>query len=74
MNWRDDARCREVDPELFFPVVRGPMLIRQEAEAKAVCASCSARQKCLEWAVIYQTDGIAGGMTEEERAALRQVS
>jgi WhiB family redox-sensing transcriptional regulator len=71
MNWRDDARCREVDPELFFPVVRGPMLVRQEAEAKAVCAKCTACTECLRWAVSHLPIGIAGGLTEYERIALR---
>ena len=37
MDWRHAAACREVDPELFFPIGNsGPALLQIE-EAKQVC-------------------------------------
>ena len=40
MDWRHDAACRDVDPELFFPIGNtGPALLQIE-EAKAVCRRC----------------------------------
>jgi len=39
-NWRDDAACRDADPDLFFPIgTTGPAL-RQIGEAKRVCRTC----------------------------------
>jgi hypothetical protein len=70
-----DAACRGVDPELFFPVAEaGPVLARQVAEAKAVCARCPVRAECLEFALRLLPYGIAGGLTEQERRALRRAA
>lgn len=42
-NWRDDAACRDADPDLFFPIgTTGPAL-RQIGEAKRVCRTCPAQ-------------------------------
>lgn len=73
MDWRHEAACRDVDPEIFFPVgTTGPALAQIEA-AKAICASCSVSTPCLEWALdTAQDSGIWGGSTEEERRTLRR--
>lgn len=73
MNWQKRGRCRDMNPELFFPVgTKGPA-IAQIAEAKAVCAKCPVRTECLEWAIESgQEYGIFGGMTEDERKAARR--
>jgi hypothetical protein len=47
-EWIARAGCREVPPEVFFPVaVAGPAFERQVAAAKAVCAGCPVRSECL---------------------------
>ncbi len=67
-EWWQAAACREVDPELFFPVAtRGPAA--DEADrAKAVCFACEVRRECLQYALVTrQLHGIWGGTTEGER-------
>lgn len=63
-DWRSRAACRDVDPDTFFPATeRGPGVTR----AKAVCAGCPVRRRCLEEAILRIPDGIAGGLTAAER-------
>lgn len=72
-NWRSDALCTQVDPDLFFPETdRGAAYEKQVADAKRVCAGCPVRQQCLDYALRSLGDGIAGGTTPDERAALRR--
>lgn len=71
--WRDRAACLAVDPETFFPTVtEGPRYIAQVAVAKAVCAICPVRAECLAEALVRIPDGIAGGLTPEERRGRRK--
>ena len=72
-DWRYRAACRNQDPELFFPVGSdGPALL-QIAEAKSVCARCEVVAECLAWALESGQDaGVCGGMSEDERRALRR--
>jgi WhiB family transcriptional regulator, redox-sensing transcriptional regulator len=69
-SWREFARCRGVDPEIFYPVSD-----EEEAadEAKAICALCPVREPCLEFALeTNQKYGIWGGLTDKERASLKR--
>lgn len=68
LTWLEDAGCRGLDTELFFPAgPRGPGR-RQADEAKAVCRACPVRRQCGSWALATaQEYGIWGGMDEEER-------
>ncbi|WP_425595355.1 WhiB family transcriptional regulator [Pseudonocardia thermophila] len=73
-NWRDQAACRGVDPELFFPIEEtAAACADQVAAAKAVCAMCPVRQQCLDDALTRLPYGIAGGMTAGERRRLHGV-
>ena len=73
MNWRNRAACLDENPELFFPIGNtGPALLQIE-EAKAVCRRCEVVETCLEWAMESGlTAGVWGGMSEDERAALKR--
>lgn len=65
--WHALGRCREVDPELFFPE-RG----ESPARAKRVCGGCKVRAECLAWAMdTGERFGVWGGATESERRQLR---
>lgn len=65
-NWRDQARCQGVDPEVFHPVDDD-----DGSEAKAICALCSVREPCREYAITArEKDGVWGGLTARERRRL----
>lgn len=72
-TWREDAACRDTDPDLFFPVgTTGPALV-QIAAAVAVCDECPSKQPCLEYALSTNQDsGVWGGTSEEDRRKLRR--
>lgn len=71
-NWRAFAACRDQDPELFFPAATdGPAYEAQVAAAKSVCRRCPVRVACLRDALQRVPHGIAGGLTESERRAVR---
>jgi WhiB family redox-sensing transcriptional regulator len=73
MDWVHQARCKDTDPELFFPVGTTGPAASQIAAAKAVCMKCDVRSECLEWAMSTGQDaGVWGGLSEEERRALRR--
>lgn len=73
MDWRHRAACRDEDPELFFPVGNSGPALLQIAEAKTVCRRCPVVSGCLSWALeSRQEDGVWGGMSEQERAALQR--
>ena len=75
MTWREDAVCRTVDPELFYPerVIKGVLHPRaQVADAKAVCARCPVKTQCLTEALKQPEQGIWGGTTEKERDLIRR--
>ena len=63
----EEAACRGLDPELFY--AEGGAAV---ARAKAVCAECGLKQKCLEWAISREEFGVWGGTTARERAAIRR--
>lgn len=71
-DWRDNAACRDVDSDLFFPVGTGDHAANaiQARAALAVCAGCSVRRECLAFAVgKAEKHGVWGGMTEDARNA-----
>jgi WhiB family redox-sensing transcriptional regulator len=72
-DWREEAACRDTDPDLFFPIgTTGPALDQIDA-AKAVCHQCEVQAQCLEFALATnQEAGVWGGTSEEERRKLRK--
>ncbi|MDQ0989007.1 WhiB family transcriptional regulator [Streptomyces sp. V3I7] len=71
VDWRQQARCRHEDPDLFFPIGGAGPSLSQIRQAKSVCRRCPVREPCLRWALeIGQTSGIWGGATEHERRAM----
>lgn len=72
-TWRNQASCRDVDPELFFPIGTSPAAKAQVKEAKKVCRGCDVMSTCLAWALDSgQESGVWGGLSEDERLALKR--
>ena len=72
-DWRDDAACRDADPELFFPDGGDRSARAHVKTAKLICRSCPVGVTCLSWALATgQEAGIWGGLTEDERRRLHR--
>ncbi len=72
-TWRDEAICRETDPDLFFPIGTTGQALLQIDRAKQVCNECTVQVSCLEFALeTNQDSGIWGGTSEEERRDIRR--
>ena len=73
MDWIARALCRDEDPDLFFPVGTTGLALDQVERARDICLRCEVRSLCLEWALATgQDSGVWGGLSEEERRALRR--
>ncbi len=82
-EWQEQAACRGVDLEVFFPHLEpgrklGDHLSAKVARAKSFCHVCPVRQQCLALALTAEGAsaeglrfGVFGGLTPNERAALR---
>lgn len=74
-TWRDQAMCRDTDPELFFPIGTTGQALLQIAKAKSVCCQCPVTVECLEFALETNQDtGIWGGNSEDERRQMRRTA
>jgi WhiB family redox-sensing transcriptional regulator len=63
MEFREEANCKDVDPNVFFPG-RG----ESHEQAQSICQACPAREACLEYAIGNKIEhGIWGGASERER-------
>ncbi len=72
-SWRNEAVCRDTDPELFFPIGTTGQALLQIDRAKEVCCECPVKVKCLDFALeTNQDSGIWGGTSEEERRDIRR--
>ena len=69
-EWMTQARCSEVDPELFFPE-RGDAT--SPRKARIICNSCEVKVECLQYSIDNdERFGIWGGLTENDRRRLRK--
>ena len=73
MQWLNQSRCLNEDPELFFPVGNTGPAVDQIEQAKAVCRQCTVTAECLEYAIKENQDtGAGGGLSEDERNSLKR--
>lgn len=73
-QWQLKAACRGPQARVFFPPAhfeRKDEKLEREGRAKAICATCSVQQECLDYALrIREQHGIWGGLSENERKPL----
>ncbi|MFJ5142939.1 WhiB family transcriptional regulator [Streptomyces sp. NPDC088707] len=70
MRRTSQVPCSAVDPNFWFPDAAD---VQGIADAKKVCQQCPGREACLERALSAEgrvAEGIAGGLTGDERRAL----
>jgi WhiB family redox-sensing transcriptional regulator len=73
-DWRDVAACRQpgLSPEVFFVDRRGHSPEDPWATARDVCAWCPSVEPCLIYALDNDLrDGMFGGLTPDERSAVK---
>ena len=62
-DWMAGGKCKEVPPDVFFPNDGMGVLVAQR-----ICAECSVRSECLEYALANRIEqGVWGGASERER-------
>lgn len=68
-NWRDQAACKGMDTDMFFPDQAQPV----PAAVKKACKECTVRQECLDYAVsVPILMGYFGGMNVRQRRIYRR--
>ena len=72
--WQMKAACRGPQAAVFFPpshFERKDEKEAREGRAKGICATCSVKRQCLDYALrIKEPHGIWGGLNEVERRQL----
>lgn len=62
-TWMAKGKCRDLPPSVFFPSDGVGVEV-----ARRVCADCTVREECLEYALANRIDhGVWGGCSERER-------
>jgi hypothetical protein len=68
------STCRNVDPDVFFPRTREKHI--EEAIAHQVaakyCNGCPNQTPCAVWGILFEADGIWGGLSAGERRQARK--
>lgn len=73
-TWMDDAACRGMDVNVFFPDVKYERFVSPVFDdARATCERCAVREQCLMYAIENgETDGVWGGYSPVQRRDMRQ--
>ena len=67
-DWQNEAACRGVSTELFFPTISGSV----QQELMDLCSSCPVYEQCLSHALHHEHYGIWAGTSEKQRISLRR--
>jgi WhiB family redox-sensing transcriptional regulator len=67
-KWTEQAACKGMDTNLFFPDDRTPQNSSKYDVAKQVCAECPVKEECLTYAIENDIRvGMFGGMSRKQR-------
>lgn len=67
-KWMRDANCKDYETNLFYPA---PGDVDKLRKAKSICAECSVRHQCLDFALsTNERFGIWGGKSARERSLI----
>jgi hypothetical protein len=72
LDWSRESACRgksptnRGEPDNYFPE-RGV----NPTNARSICPQCPVVDECLSYGIIYDEDGIWGGLTRKERKRLK---
>ncbi|MGV9654598.1 WhiB family transcriptional regulator [Streptomyces sp. NPDC003328] len=72
-SWQSLAACRGLDSAVFYspPGERGRAKLHRDRQAQEICATCSVRFQCANFALRYgERHGVWGGMSENDRCAI----
>lgn len=63
LKWQDEALCKEVELDIFFPTAS-----QDHTPAKRICARCPVVDDCLAYALeTDQVHGVWGGWSPRQR-------
>lgn len=71
MIFENTPSCLGLEVELFFTPDDGVSTYTNLDQIKRMCASCPAKQECLDYATEYAVQGIWAGTTFNERDTYR---
>ena len=60
LNWKLDAKCRDMDVDIFFEKYEADIGLR--ASIDRMCAGCPVAKECLQWGISHEEWGIWGGI------------
>ena len=69
----ENALCINTPPEWFYEEDRVNPQQQVVELARSVCVSCTERVRCLEWAMENEKYGMWGGLTANERSAVKGI-
>lgn len=70
MDWRHKANCKDVDPEIFWPLNDSNPTAAELKAASEVCFGCRVKTDCLIWAKDTGEQGLWADTTTAERRAM----
>jgi WhiB family redox-sensing transcriptional regulator len=67
LEWMDDALCRQIDAELFFPLPN-----ETPHDALKACKLCPVQAECFAFGMEGNYEGVWGGTTHSQRKLMRK--